>query len=264
MTIAVTTFHPSISAAGAPAINRIGVADLRAALSEGWDDFLATPTQLVFLCVLYPIVGLVAARASDGTDLLPLLFPLTAGLALLGPVLAVGIYELSRQREAGRTPTWLNAFDVLRSPAIIGVAMLGAMLLGIFMVWIGAARLIFQVTMPAPAPATMGALAQAVIDTPAGWTLAVVGLLVGFLFAALVLVLTVVSVPLLLDRNVSPFVAVQTSIRAVRASPGPMAVWGLIVAAGLLLGCVPLFIGLAVAMPVLGHATWHLYRRVVV
>lgn len=256
------TINPA-AAIDTPVIRKIGIRDLREALRMGVDDFLAIPTQLVFLCILYPVVGLVAARAAVGTDLVPLLFPLVAGMALLGPVLAVGIYELSRRRERGLPVSWLNAFDVLRSPSIFSIALVGGMLLAIFVLWMGAAKAIYALTLGAADPVSIGGFAEQMLDTPAGWTLAVVGNLVGAVFSVLVLTLTVVSVPMILDRNVSPGVAIQTSIRAVAANPAIMALWGLIVAAALLLGCIPLFIGLAVTMPVLGHATWHLYRRVV-
>jgi len=246
-----------------PDIRRIGVADIRAALSAGVDDFLAIPTQLVFLCILYPVIGLVAARAASGSELLPLLFPLVAGISLLGPVLAVGLYELSRRREAGQPVSWLNAFDVLRSPALLSIGIVGVCLLAIFTAWVEAARLIYAATVAVP-PASLGALAMAVLDTPAGWRLLLIGNFVGLLFAIVVLTLTVVSVPMMLDRDVSPMLATRTSICAVLANPGPLALWGLIVAVTLFLGCLPLFIGLAAAMPVLGHATWHLYRRLVV
>jgi uncharacterized membrane protein len=259
------TTHSVVPALDQPAVRRIGLADLREAMARGIDDFLATPTQLVFLCILYPIVGLVTARVVVGADLLPLLFPLVAGMTLLGPVMAVGIYELSRRREAGLPVSWVHAFGVLRSPAIFSIALVGSLLLAVFVAWVAVAKAVYVLTVGSNGPpASVGAFAQQMLDTAGGWQMVVIGNIAGLLFAVFVLVTTVVSVPMLLDRNVSPIVAIRTSVRAVRANPAAMALWGLIVAAVLLLGCLPLFIGLAVAMPVLGHATWHLYRRVVV
>ncbi len=246
-----------------PVVRKISPADVAMALRAGWADFLMIPTQLVFLCILYPIVGLVAARAATDESILPLLFPLLAGLSLLGPVLAVGIYELSRRREEGLPVTWLNAFDVLRSPSLLGIAAIGMLLFAVFIAWIVAAKLILFATLGTDTFASVDAFQQEVLGTSAGWRLIVIGNLVGLAFAILVLTLTAVSVPLLLDRAISPVVAVQTSIRVVRTNPVAMGLWGLVVAVSLLLGCIPLLIGLAVAMPVLGHATWHLYRRVV-
>jgi len=247
-----------------PAIRTIDLSDLREALWRGWQDFVETPTQLLFLGIIYPVIGLVAARAAAGGHLLPLFYPLVAGLSIMGPFAALGIYELSRRREAGQEASWVNAFDVLRSPAIGSIAGLGLFLGIVFVAWLYAAQLVYDLTMGhLPPPQSVGDFARQVFDTDAGWRLIVLGNLVGFLFAAVVLTLTVVSFPMLLDRNVSLAEAVRTSVRAVRANPVMMAVWGLIVAALLLLGCLPLFVGLAVAMPLLGHATWHLYRRVV-
>ena len=246
-----------------PTVRRIDYGDLRAALAEGWADFLAIPTQLVFLCILYPIIGLVAARVAVGNNLLPFAFPLIAGFALVGPVLAIGLYELSRRREAGLPVSWLNAFDVLRNPAIFSVAVLGGVLFMLFAVWLGVARAIYELTIGGDAPLAVGDFFANIMASPHAWELLVFGNVVGFLFALVVLTVAAVSFPLLLDRNVSPMVAVQTSIRAVQANPATMLAWGLIVGVVLMLGCIPLFVGLAVAMPVLGHATWHLYRRVV-
>lgn len=254
---------PAREHATTPVIRRIGLADLRATLTEGWRDFLAIPTQLVFLCILYPIIGLVAARVAVGNNLLPLAFPLVAGFALVGPVLAIGLYELSRRREAGLPVSWLNAFDVLRNPAMLSVTVLGGVLFVIFFAWLGAARAIYALTIGGEAPLAVNDFIATIQASPHAWELLVIGNAVGFLFALLVLTIAAVSFPLLLDRNVSPLVAVQTSIRAVAANPVTMLAWGLVVAVVLLLGCLPLFVGLAVAMPVLGHATWHLYRRVV-
>lgn len=261
----LTASKPITAQYNAVVVRRIEVAELWDALRQGWGDFKAIPTQLVFLCILYPIMGLVAARAAAGYDfVVPLLFPLVAGVSLLGPVLAVGIYELSRRRERGMPVSWLNAFDVLRSPALPAIALVGLMLLAIFAAWLLTAKVLFERTVGLTHPASTGEFMQAVLHTTAGWQMIVWGNLAGLAFAITVLALTVVSVPMLLDRtDASPVLAVRTSVRAVLANPGPIALWGVLVAAILFVGCLPLFVGLAVAMPVLGHATWHLYKKLV-
>lgn len=246
-----------------PTVNRITVADVWAALSEGWDDFMSSPTQLVFLVVIYPVIGFIAAYAAAGGALLPLVWPLVSGFSLVGPVAALGIYELSRRREQGLPVSWLNAFDVLRSPSLFAIIVLGVMLLAIFVAWIATARGIYHATLGPLTPASISAFVSDVFHTSQGRQLIVIGNCVGLVFAAVVLALTVVSFPLLLDRQTDPGTAVRTSVRAVFANPVPMALWGLIVAVLLLLGSLPFFVGLAVALPVLGHATWHLYRKVV-
>jgi uncharacterized membrane protein len=246
-----------------PAVRRIGAADLWSALSKGYADFMDTPTHLLFLGAIYPIVGFMAARAASGGALLPLLYPLVAGLSLMGPFVALGIYELSRRREQGLPVSWVNAFDVLRSPALGSIALLGVLLCAIFVAWLFAAHAVYRVTMGETLPDSLRDLLVLTVTTSAGWSLILLGHAVGLLFAVAVLTLTVVSFPLLLDRGVAPLVAVRTSVRAVCRNPIPMAYWGLIVAVSLFLGCLPFFIGLAVVMPVLGHATWHLYRRLV-
>ncbi|GGJ35211.1 DUF2189 domain-containing protein [Neoroseomonas lacus] len=246
-----------------PVVRAIGFSDIRIALTKGYEDFMEMPTQLIFLGVIYPIVGFVAARAASGGALLPLLYPLVAGLSLMGPIAALGIYELSRRHEKGLPTTWLNTFDVLRSPAIGSIAALGVVMCVIFVAWLFAAQAVYRGTMGDELPDSFWALLGQVLTTGAGWSLILWGNMVGFFFALLILTLTVVSFPLLLDRNVGLRVAVRTSIRAVLRNPVPMAAWGIIVALLLALGCLPLFVGLAVVMPVLGHATWHLYRRVV-
>ena len=249
--------------ADTPAIRRIGPADLVAALKAGFADFAAMPTHLVFLGLIYPLIGLVLARLAFGYDVLPLLFPLAAGFALVGPFAAIGLYELSRRREAGLDTGWKHVFDVLHSPSFSAIAALGLLLVVIFLVWIAAADAIYVASFGYRPAADIPDFLDRVFNTPEGWRLVIVGNGIGFLFALLVLMLSVVSFPLLLDRHVSPAVAILTSVRAVLANPFTMALWGLIVAALLVVGMIPFFFGLAIVMPILGHATWHLYRRVI-
>ena len=248
---------------GSPVIRTISVMDLKDVLARGMSDFSAMPTHVVFLCLIYPIVGLILARVSFGYDVLSLLFPLAAGFALIGPFAAIGLYELSRQREQGLDISWEDAFDVLHSPSRDAIAALGFLLLAIFMFWLAVAQAIYIETIGYEPAASIPNFVRQVFTTPAGWMLIVVGNGIGFLFALAVLILSVVSFPLLLDRDVGAVEAVLTSVRAVAANPLPMAVWGLIVAGLLVIGSLPFFLGLAVVVPVLGHSTWHLYRKVV-
>jgi uncharacterized membrane protein len=246
-----------------PPIRRIDLADLGDALARGLADFAAYRTDIIFLCAIYPIVGLILARLAFGYDMLPLLFPLASGFALVGPFAAVGLYEISRQREQGGSVTWSDAFAVLHSPSLGAIVVLGLLLMAIFLMWLSAAMAIYTLTLGPEPPVSIAAFAQAVFMTDAGWALIILGVGIGFLFAVLVLAISVVSFPLLLDREVGLRTAVATSVRSVLANPGPMAIWGLIVTAGLVVGSIPFFLGLIIVMPVLGHATWHLYRKVI-
>lgn len=244
-------------------VRRIGAADVWDALRQGLADFEANRTDVVFLCVIYPVIGLLLGRLASGYGLLPLLFPLASGFALVGPFAAVGLNEMSRRREQGDEVRWVDAFGVLRAPSIGSILLLGIMLIALFLLWLVVAQVIYVYTLGPEPPASVTSFFQDVFTTGAGWTMIVVGIGVGFLFAALVLGISVVSFPLLLDHNVGIGTAVATSLRAVAGNPGAMALWGLIVACGLVLGSLPLFVGLVVILPVLGHATWHLYRKVV-
>ena len=252
---AIATVHPEI--------RRLGLPDLTTALQLGLDDFKAIPTQIVFLCLLYPVIGLVAARTATG-DLLPLLFPLAAGLSLMGPVLAIGLYEISRRRERGQAVSWINAFDVLRAPGLFGIVALGLVLFLIFALWLLSARAIYHATIATDVPGSIGGFLGMVTTAAGGAQLILFGNLVGLVFATVVLAISAVSFPMMLDRACPPVLAVQTSLRVVTRNPAIMAGWGLAVAVLLALGSIPFFVGLAVVMPVLGHATWHLYRRAVV
>jgi uncharacterized membrane protein len=141
---------------------------------------------------------------------------------------------------------------------------LGALLLTIFVVWVATAQSIY-VSMFGNAPAAeIPNFVRQVLTTPQGWELIIVGCGVGFLFAVVALCISVVSFPMMLDRHAGAFDAMTTSLRAVALNPIPMAAWGLIVAVLLVAGSIPLFLGLAVVIPLLGHSTWHLYRKVVV
>jgi len=249
---------------GLPVVRKVTIGDLRDALRLGMADFSASRTDVAFLVIIYPLAGLAIAWMSFDYALLPLLFPAAAGFTLLGPVAAVGLYEMSRRREQGENPGWADAFGVIASPSFGAIFLLGLVLLGIFLVWLGAAQAVYSLTLGPEPPASLESFVTDIFSTNAGWTMLIVGMGIGFLFAVAVLAISVVSFPLLLDRETGLPVAVATSVRVVVENPVSMAVWGLIVAGGLVIGTLPAFLGLIVILPILGHATWHLYRKAVV
>src|ERR1700761_885600 len=260
-------FHISIGrhAAGAsPVIRKIETKDIREALEEGLNDFWAMPSHAAFLGVDYPLCGMVLAYAPSYQNAVQLLFPLASGFALVGPFVAVGLYEMSQRRELGLEISWKYAFNVLRAPSLPSIAALGSVLLTIFAAWITAAQWLYVALSGPTPPVALVDFLQQVASTERGWLLIGVGCFIGFCFAAVTLAISVVSFPLLLDRDVDALIAVATSIKTVRKNPIPMTLWGLIVAAALMIGSLPFFMGLTLVVPVLAHATWHLYRKVVV
>jgi uncharacterized membrane protein len=247
-----------------PQVRKLGARDCFAALAEGFDDFMAMPSHVAFLGLFYVVAGLVLASMSSLGGALQLLFPIASGFALVGPVVAIGLYEVSRRRELGLAPDWRDAFVVVRSPALPAIVALGLMLTAIFAIWIGWAEVLYVGLYGPNPPTSAGLFLSDVLTSSRGWLLIGLGGAIGFCFAALALCLSIVSFPLLLDRDVGLVVAIETSLRTVRMNPTAVALWGLIVAAALVVGSLPLFVGLAIVMPVLGHATWHFYRRAIV
>jgi uncharacterized membrane protein len=259
----VTKLAPHTGDIATPVIRSIHLSDLRDALALGWDDFKAVPSHAIILCVIYPVLGLVMARMVLGYSVLPLLFPLAAGFALIGPFAALGLYELSRRRERGEEASAWHAFGVLRAPSFGAMLALGTMLLTLFVVWVATANAIYVAIFGHTPAASIPDFVSRIFTTSDGYKLILVGCGVGFLFAVVALCTSVVAFPLMLDRHATAPDAIRTSLRVVLKNPVAMAAWGLIVAALLVIGSLPLFVGLAVVLPVLGHATWHLYRKVV-
>ena len=248
-------------------VRNITSEDLRISLRQGLDDFLEMRGDLIFVGLLYPLIGILAAVFTT-QGALPFFLPIVAGVGLLGPVAAVGFYELARRREAGLVSNWSHFLDVRKRPAIDDMGIVAGLLLAIFALWLLAAGALYVAffgweAFGWTAHNTIGGFLRDVFTTPPGWGLIVTGLVVGAIFGWIVLAISVASLPMLVDCNVSASQAVSASWRAAHANKPQMIHWGLTVVGLLVLGSIPLFIGLAFVLPWLGYSTWHLYTRLI-
>ncbi|XDA97152.1 DUF2189 domain-containing protein [Sulfitobacter sp. LCG007] len=245
-------------------LRRLAFPDLAIALRKGVDDFMALRTDVVFVVLIYPLVGALLIWFAVNRDLLPLAFPMITGFAILGPVAAIGLYEMSRRREQGLKTNVGDAFAVIASPSFVPILVLGCYLAAIFALWLVSAWLLYGVTLGPGAPASAMGFLSDVFTTVPGWTMLVLGIAIGAVFAVAALAMSLVSFPLLIDRHVGVTRAVVTSAAIARNNPVEVAAWGAIIVVLLGLGVATFFVGMIVVLPVLGHATWHLYRRAVV
>lgn len=260
MTTGETTLHQD-EHLGTPRARKISTADVKDALRLGLADFKAQPSHLVFIYFMYPIIAIFMARLAFGQNVLPLLFPLSGGIALIGPVVALVFYEISRRRELGIDSSWKHVLPVFWSLKMVSIGILAVVLGTIYVAWMTSAQLLYNFFFGSEAQTSLLEFSRQVFVTSAGWKLMISGVLTGLLFSILVLVISAVSLPLLLDRNIGPVNAVMASVQVAIKNPYPLAVWGITVAVLLFMGTIVAFVGLAVVFPVLGHATWHFYRK---
>jgi uncharacterized membrane protein len=245
-------------------IRTIGLNDLWQSLKEGYDDFSAKPTVGVYLTLLlYFLCALLLTLFFIGENLLYLAFPMVAGLTLIGPVVSVGFFQMSRRRERALEVSWRSAFDFVHSASFAPILALSVVMMALYVAWLFSAQFLYFGLFGNDPPVSASDFATQLVTTRRGGALIWYGMLLGFIFAFTALAISAVAFPLLLDRPASAATAIAVSIRAVTSNIMVMAVWGLIVVVLLAAGAIVLLVGLAAVLPILGQATWHLYRKVV-
>lgn len=248
----------STTATGVTVANDLELADLRAALSAGWRDFLSAPLFGLFFAAIYVVIGLLLYRGFYvGGEVLWWIAAL-AGFPLIAPFTAVGLYEVNRRREAGLPLQWPRILGALRGNGDDQLLMMGGILFVAFSFWIILAHGIFAIFM---AESGVGGESLDALLSDSGLIMLTVGSVVGALVALFFYAITVISLPLLVDRDLDFITAIVASVRTVQQNGAVMLTWAMLIAALLFLSMLPAFLGLLVALPVLGHATWHLYRR---
>lgn len=242
-------------------VNDLTLADLRNALASGLKDFAAHPVYGLFFAAVYVAAGLFLYVALVDWGQAEWLIPAAAGFPLIAPFTAVGLYEVSRRREVGLPLGWGKVLGALRGHGDDQILMMGGIVFVAFSFWMIVAHSVFAIFL---AESGIGSESLAIFTTRAGIMMLVVGSAIGALMALAFYAVTVISLPMLVDREVDFLTAIITSLATFRGNRLVLLVWAVVIAVLLFAAMVPLFLGLLVALPVLGHATWHLYRRAVI
>jgi uncharacterized membrane protein len=244
-------------------IRRVGLNELMPALKAGFDDLRELRTDQVTIAVLFPLAGLAVAGVIADRALLPFLFPVASGFALIGPLATLWYAALSRGRELWGEDAASHPLHLFFGPRGRSLRLLGGVAILLFLLWNAAAGVIYYLTLGTSHEKANAFFLIRVLTTRAGWEMIVIGCGVGVIFALITVAVGCVSFPLALDKPVTAIEAIRVSLTAMARNPLFMLCWGIVIVAGLVVGAIPGLLGLAVTLPVLGHATWHVYRRIV-
>lgn len=242
-------------------IRQIRISDLFACLRAGYADYGANPGSIPLLILFYSLFALLFTLFAFGEQLRYLAFPVVAGCTLIGPLVAVVFFEMSRRRERGQVLKWRSTFRFIHTYSFAPILALSILMMVLYVAWLYMAELIYFGLFSGSEFASMSAFVNELFSTRRGGALIFYGNFVGFLFAFTAMAISIVSFPLALDKPVTSITAITVSVRAFTSNLLVLAVWGIIVVALLMIGTALFLIGLAITLPILGHATWHLYRR---
>lgn len=244
-------------------VNTVTVDDIRAALKAGFADFLARPVMSGFFGLFYAVLGILLVWCLVWIEQLWMIIPAVVGFPLVAPFAAAGLYEMSRRLQTGAPFGWSDILTVMANQRKREMGWMAFVTLFVFWVWAYQVRLWLALILQNASFSDLGGFLNIVFFTPQGWTFLAIGTAVGALLSAVLFTLTVVAMPMLLDRDTDFVTAMLTSIRVVAENPVVMLTWAAIISVTMLLSLVPAFLGLIFTLPILGHTTWHLYQRVV-
>lgn len=244
----------------APEVLVLELSDLRESLAAGWRDFLHAPLYGLFFAGVFVAGGWLILWAVTTKGQIWWILPAGAGFPILAPFVACGFYEISRRIESGQSLDWRGVLWVIFQQKDRQIPSMATVVVVFFLFWNFLAHVIFALFLGTSTMTNVSS-SLAIFATAEGMTMLAVGTAAGAVFATVLYAITVVGIPLLLDRDVDFVTAMITSVDLVRENPVIMLGWGAFIAGALFVGMVPWLLGLFVALPVLGHATWHLYRR---
>ncbi|WP_109312222.1 DUF2189 domain-containing protein [Ruegeria sp. AU67] len=249
--------------AAMPQINRVTTSDITASLKAGFSDFLARPFMSGFFGLFYAVFGILMVWSLVWLGKIWMIIPAIVGFPLVAPFAAAGLYEMSRRLQNGERFGWSEILTVMANQRKREMGWMAFVTLFIFWVWIYQIRLWLAITLQNASFSDFEGFLNIVFFTPQGWTFLAIGTCVGAFLSAVLFSVTIVSMPMLLDRETNFVSAMLTSLRVVAESPGVMLTWAAIISVTMLLSLVPAFLGLIFTLPILGHTTWHLYQRAV-
>lgn len=244
-------------------INRVTAEDIRASLKAGFADFLARPVMSGFFGLFYALFGILFIWALVWLGKIWMVIPAAVGFPLVAPFAAAGLYEMSRRMQRGERFGWSDILTVMANQRNRELGWMAFTTLFIFWVWVYQIRLWLAIILQDASFSDVDGFLSIVFFTPEGWTFLAIGTVVGAGLSAVLFSVTVIAMPMLLDRELDFVTAMLTSIRVVVENKGVMLTWAAIIAVTILLSLVPAFLGLIFTLPILGHATWHLYQRAV-
>jgi uncharacterized membrane protein len=244
-------------------VNPITINVIVDALGAGMRDFRSAPFYGLFFGAVFALGGNLVLLTASAFHMSYLSYPLAAGFSLIGPFIAVGLYEVSRRIEAGTPLSWPGVLGVIWEQRSRELGWMAFVVLFIQIMWMYQVRLLLALFLGFQSFASFGEFVEVVLTTPEGLLFLIIGHVVGAVLSVVLFSLTVVSFPMLLDRDIDFITAMITSVRAVVTSPVPMIGWALVVTVTLIVSMLPFFAGLLIALPILGHTTWHLYRALV-